>query len=115
MIDQEKFELVMGKSNSDYHQDLVDKTWKTTGSCGGDLLKAVMGTACESVELLNKLNRSMYKGKDLVREDLLSEIGDIWYYLRKVMLLMGVTVNEVTGMNRDKLADGKHGWPEKKV
>ena len=88
------------------------RTWKSTGNHALDMLKAAAGLACESAELFNLFNRAVFKGKALDRATVLDEAGDVLYYLAILLAQFGVTIDELSLMNREKLKDGKHGWPE---
>lgn len=88
------------------------KTWVSTGRRTLDILKAASGVCCEGTELFNLFNRSIFKGKPLTRDMILDEAGDVLYYLSVLLYQLGITVDELSMLNREKLKDGKHGWKE---
>jgi NTP pyrophosphatase (non-canonical NTP hydrolase) len=93
-------------------QERAKKTWRSIDP-SMDLLHATLGLAAESGEAADLVKKVMFKpncAKE--RRDYLDELGDVLYYLARCSDLVGITFEELSLMNRDKLRGGKHGWPE---
>lgn len=115
MVDKtplEKLASLTQEHEPDRMQERARKTWRSVDS-GTDLLHATLGLTAESGELLDLTKKVMFKpncAKE--RRDYLDELGDVLYYLARCSDLVGITFEELSLMNRDKLRGGKHGWPE---
>lgn len=89
------------------------KTWGIPDSPEGQLVHSIIGLAGESGELLDKIKKGLFKpGYGLKPEDVIKEAGDILYYLAVLTSLMGLTLEDLSVMNRAKLKGGAHGWAE---
>ncbi len=90
--------------------EVVNKTWNFAGRITderGHQQNAMIGLASEAGELLDIGKKLWYHGekpKDYWREKMLGELGDVIYYLLKVMDIFGFTLKEVLAYNRKKLA-----------
>lgn len=102
------------KSFPDRYQQEALRTWPpVTHHTHLDMRASVMGLAGESGELCDDIKKLYYKpGASMSNEKLIEELGDVWYYLRIVAYQLGVTIEDLTNLNREKLSGGKHGWPE---
>lgn len=65
---------------------------------------AAMGIGGESGELIDCLKKVSVYGKDLDRENLVEELGDLMFYMTVVMELLHVTEPEVLQANANKLS-----------
>lgn len=115
MVDKtpsEKLASLTQEHEPDRMQERARKTWRSVDQ-GTDLLHATLGLAAESGELLDLVKKVMFK-PDCAKErrDYLDELGDVLYYIARCSDLVGITFEELSLMNRDKLRGGKHGWPE---
>ena len=90
------------------------KTWyQPTHPLYGDLLHPILALAGEAGELANLLKKDRFKPNFIAdRAQYIDELGDCLYYVAIIAHILGVTVDEVSQMNREKLRDGKNGWPE---
>ena len=97
--------------NSSQHDAL--KTWyPNDGSVPVEeqLNQAMLQLASEAGELVGLWAKSLYKpGRTLDRDMVIDELGDIWYYVRIIAWLYGITVDQLSEFNAAKLAGG-HGW-----
>lgn len=91
--------------------DVVNKTWNYSGKVKDNkdaMMNAVLGLAGEAGEVADFHKKFFYhkdKANDMAkaREELLLELGDVSYYLVKVIDLWGFTVKEVLEANKNKL------------
>lgn len=95
-------------------QERALKTWYPEGH---DLhrhpLHPTIALAGEAGELLNLLKKHRFKpGFTATWDDVVDELGDCLYYLAILAYQNGLTLDELSRLNRDKLRDGSHGWPE---
>lgn len=89
--------------------------------CGGtqtkerDLSHAVIGLSGETGELSELIKKIVYRGKPHDTTEVLSELGDVLWYLTALTVLSGFTLEEVWQYNCTKLdhrrANGKNGKP----
>jgi len=72
-----------------------------------------MGIAGEAGEIADQLKKHLYKeGYNVTREGFIDELGDLLYYVAIRAYQIGITLDELSQKNREKLQDGKHGWDE---
>ena len=90
------------------------KTWYPEGhALHLDPLYPVLAIAGEAGEIADQWKKHQYKpGVEYTREQFLDELGDLLYYLAIRAYQLDVTLDELSQMNRRKLAGGVHGWPE---
>lgn len=90
------------------------RTWYSiTDERHFDPLPAVMGIGGEAGEIIDKLKKHIYKpGYEWARDDQLDELGDLLYYLAIRTYQLGITINDLSILNRQKLENGRHGWAE---
>lgn len=67
------------------------------------LLNAVLGLCGESGEVADLLKKAMFQGKDVKREVMLKELGDVRWYLELACFAVGTTMTEVEELNVAKL------------
>lgn len=86
--------------------EVVNKTWNFAGrldSPRDHQMNAVVGLAAEAGEVLDVMKKSWFHTPKDRRSELVSELGDVCYYLLKVMDVYGLTLDEVLAGNREKL------------
>ena len=90
------------------------KTWyPPEHDLHGDKLHPILALAGEAGELANLYKKDRFKpGFEASDDDYIDELGDCLYYLAILAYQFGLTVEELSQCNREKLAGGKHGWPE---
>jgi NTP pyrophosphatase (non-canonical NTP hydrolase) len=90
------------------------KTWYPVGhELHLDPLHPTLAIAGEAGELADQLKKHLWKpGVTVSRQEFLDELGDLLYYVAIRAYQLGVTLDELSRMNRKKLENGRHGWPE---
>ena len=63
-----------------------------------------LGLNGEAGEIAEKVKKFIRDG-ELNRDDLVKELGDVLWYLARLSDDLGVSLNQVAGVNRDKLID----------
>lgn len=74
-----------------------------------------MGIAGEAGEVCDLLKKVVFHGKEMNRDDLLKELGDVQWYAQLIMNLYGITDGEVKTRNVVKLCaryPERYGAPE---
>ena len=91
------------------------KTWYANDDpLHDDPMHPVLALAGEGGELANLHKKHVYKdGFCAHPDDYLEELGDCLYYLAILAYQFGVTIDELSRINRKKLKGGKHGWEER--
>jgi NTP pyrophosphatase (non-canonical NTP hydrolase) len=90
--------------------EVIDKTWNYAGRCvtsNDHLSNAVFGMSGEAGEVADQVKKMLYhteKPYEFHREKLVSELGDVLFYMIKFMQLTGITVEEALQDNARKLA-----------
>lgn len=90
--------------------EVVNVTWnfaKRLKTPQDHEMNALVGLASEAGELLDIGKKKWFhseKPAGFYREKLVLELGDVVYYLLKVMDVFGITMKEVLAGNRAKLA-----------
>jgi len=101
-------------SEPDEIQQRALKTWYPEGyPLHYDPLHPILALAGEAGELANLHKKALYKpGFEVNDSDYIDELGDCLYYIAILAYQLGLTIDELSQINREKLAGGKHGWPE---
>ena len=73
------------------------------------LINGVMGLCGEAGEAIDIVKKHLAQGHELDREKLISELGDIAWYLAETAMALGVDLETVLTRNIDKL---KARYPE---
>jgi NTP pyrophosphatase (non-canonical NTP hydrolase) len=76
---------------------------------------AAMGLAGEAGEVCDMLKKHLLHGKDLDRDELKKELGDVLWYLVHACITFGIPLHEVAEGNIYKLSDRysrQYGDPE---
>lgn len=73
------------------------------------LITSVLGLCGESGEVADLLKKSRHQGVELDRDEMLDELGDVLWYLSRLLTLHDVTFDELAEMNMRKLAQR---WPK---
>lgn len=93
----------------DYLANTVNKSWNFSGLANDPVKEAVnavlglTGEAGEVADIFKKVlfHRPKPEGR---REELLLELGDVFYYLCKIVELSGFTFEQVLAANHEKLS-----------
>lgn len=67
------------------------------------LLLGATGLAGEGGEVVDLIKKHVFHGKDLNRESLVKELGDVRWYLEYLMISNDITMQEVEDTNVKKL------------
>lgn len=88
---------------------VINKSWNYAKRCktkNDHIMNAVLGLAGEAGEVADQCKKMLYhteKPFEFHRAKLVSELGDVVFYLIKFMDLTGITMDEVIVANRAKL------------
>jgi NTP pyrophosphatase (non-canonical NTP hydrolase) len=95
----------------DKYQERCLKTWfEPSVPLKDHMLHVAIGMASEAGEFASLVDKQVYKpNKNITRDQMLDELGDIWYNVVIAAYLLGVTTDELDAINAKKLEDG-HGW-----
>lgn len=86
--------------------EVVDRTWNYAGRCESwqdHVLNAITGLGGEAGEIVDEHKKLFYHKEKDRTENILNELGDLCYYLAKVLQLHGLTLEEVLAANKKKL------------
>lgn len=75
----------------------------------GRMLHACVGIAGESGELLDAVKKTWIYGKQLDRENVLEECGDLLFYIQAMLTECGFTIDDAIRHNIEKL---KRRYPD---
>lgn len=82
----------------------------TSSICNAAILHGALGIASEGGELLAECQRWIWYKKDLNRNNVKEELGDVLWYVAEVCNALGFTMDEIMYSNIAKL---KQRYPEK--
>lgn len=74
-----------------------------------NLIHGALGVAGESGELVDAVKKCAFYNRDIDRENVVEELGDLRFYMQLIMNTLGVTDEEVEQHNRTKLAKRYEG------
>jgi NTP pyrophosphatase (non-canonical NTP hydrolase) len=77
-------------------------------SLEADMSEAIHGLAAETGEVMGVIQKAVRKGENPNYKDLLSELGDVLYYLLTVSYHAGFTIDDLMHYNESKLRS--RGW-----
>lgn len=88
--------------------ELVNKVWNYAGRCEtwqDQVMNAVLGLGGEAGEVVDLHKKAFYHMEKDRHEDLVNELGDLFFYATKLMELHGITLEECLAANKAKLID----------
>ena len=91
------------------YQKLAMRTVNPEMSERNLLINSVMGLCGESGEAIDIVKKWFAHGKELDRDHLIKELGDVAWYLAEAATALGITLDEVLNRNIEKL---KNRYPE---
>ena len=91
------------------YQELAMTTLNKELSEKDVLINGVMGLCGESGEAIDLVKKWLAQGHELDKDKLISEIGDVAWYIAEIATALGVTLEEVLERNIEKL---KRRYPE---
>ena len=83
----------------DSFQQSTRRTWNPESS----LPNAALGLAGETGELVDIIKKYLYHGHEYNRENVVSELSDVMYYVAVIADWFGITLSEVAEYNIEKL------------
>lgn len=86
------------------YQAFVALLAKDMGGRTEDLLHAAVGICGEAGELMDAVKKHWAYGKDLDRDNIIEELGDLEWYMQLARLVIGVSRAEVLEANQAKLS-----------
>ncbi len=103
---------------NDHLEDVVNVTWNYAGrieSKRDEIMNAVLGLGGEAGEVVDLHKKLFFHKAEIDRRDeLVGEIGDVFYYLIKLMDLHEIGLEEALESNRAKLMKRHaHLWEAK--
>jgi len=72
------------------------------------VLHGAIGIGSESGEILDTIKAHIFYGKELDRENLIEEAGDVLWFLNELSAGLGVTLDEIAEANIEKLQRRYH-------
>ena len=85
------------------YQNLAMRTLNEGISKDDMLLNSVMGLCGESGEAIEILKKHIFHGKDLDRDHLIKELGDVAWYLAEAATALDIPLEEIFARNIEKL------------
>lgn len=67
------------------------------------IVHMAMGMSGEAGELLDSVKKTVIYNKPIDRENIIEELGDMYWYMTGMMDYLGVTIQDVVEANVDKL------------
>jgi NTP pyrophosphatase (non-canonical NTP hydrolase) len=98
------FGTVVVKDDVLFYHQFVEKLFKNLGSPEADLNHGVIGCAGEVGELSDAIKKFTIYGKELDRNNVIEELGDLLFYMQAIMNKLQIPVSDVLQANADKLA-----------
>jgi len=89
--------------HSDDYEDFVDRLFQKRRANGDGLLHAAIGIAGEAGEILDAVKKRWVYGKELDREHLIEELGDLIYYYQMMCIVLNIDADVPVQHNIDKL------------
>lgn len=88
--------------------EFVKSNWNASTRPHQDqVIHAAMGLSGEAGEVLEWHKKTIFHNRDLPKEALVSEFGDVLYYLVRLATLYGVSLEEIMDVNVDKINNRK--------
>lgn len=82
----------------------VNGLFKQMGTPASSLMHATVGISGEAGELLDAAKKHWVYGKELDRENIIEELGDLRFYYQAVLNQLDVTDEDIQNANKSKLA-----------
>ena len=113
MIDSEKYVEFVKETTSDPSLDYAAFLTRTNAlelenDCNvTQLLTAALGLSAEAGEFTEVVKKILFQGKPYNEENIFHmkrELGDIMWYMAQACMALDISIDEVMGMNFDKLS-----------
>lgn len=85
------------------YSEMVEKLFKNMDTPAASLMHAAIGIAGEGGEILDATKKHWVYEKPLDVPNMLEEMGDIYFYMQKIMNMFGWTLLDIQMANRAKL------------
>ncbi|HEX2916520.1 MAG TPA: nucleoside triphosphate pyrophosphohydrolase family protein [Chloroflexia bacterium] len=90
------------------YQQLASRTRNFSGALEGGpegrrMLEAAIGMAGELSEITEPIKKYIFHGREINREKLIDELGDLLWYMDELCQVLGVTLDDVKQVNVRKL------------
>lgn len=78
--------------------------WSDVGDIGNSaLIHGMIGVANEAGELLGLYKKAAFNSKDVTRDQIADELGDVLWYMARVLRGIGMSFEELSARNTAKL------------
>lgn len=94
--------FVSGANRVMFYSDFVDNLFKTDTK-DMEYMHAALGVAGEAGELADAVKKHVVYGKELDRNNIVEELGDLRFYMQQLMNMVGISEEEVLQGNATKL------------
>lgn len=85
------------------HEEMVSQLFSADQSDTLNLLHGAVGIAGEAGELLDAIKKHWIYGKQLDVENVIEELGDLYFYFTALRIQLGVEMDQIIQANREKL------------
>jgi NTP pyrophosphatase (non-canonical NTP hydrolase) len=90
--------------NFDEYQQAALRTLNPALDARDRLLDAAAGLSEEAAEVLGLVRKKAFQGRDVERDRLVEELGDVLWCLSVTAHSLGISMSEVATTNQEKLA-----------
>jgi NTP pyrophosphatase (non-canonical NTP hydrolase) len=94
--------FVSGANRVMLYSDFVDNLFKSDTK-DMEYMHAALGVAGEAGELADAIKKHVVYGKELDRNNIVEELGDLRFYMQQLMNMIGISEEEVLQGNATKL------------
>jgi NTP pyrophosphatase (non-canonical NTP hydrolase) len=92
-----------GHTETIRYDTFVEKLFKK-GTPAEERMHAALGVCGEAGELADAIKKEVVYNREPNRQNIVEELGDLKFYIRKIQNLYGITDQEVDDHNADKLS-----------
>jgi NTP pyrophosphatase (non-canonical NTP hydrolase) len=86
------------------YADFVKTQWNSTHRTEREqMVQSAMGLSGEAGEVLEWHKKKFFHDRDMTRDALVSELGDVLYYFTQLANLHNVSLEEIIKINTDKI------------
>lgn len=98
-----KFVGMVENGEAPTYNDFVDALFNHMNNTESCLAHAAIGLAGEGGEVLDCMKRNFIYGKELNVENLLEELGDTIFYVRQILNMLDMDMDDIMAHNMEKL------------
>lgn len=98
-----KFIDMVDKGEAPDYPTFVDKLFNHMHDTESCLAHAAIGLAGEGGEVLDCMKRNFIYGKELNVENLIEELGDTIFYVRQILNMLNMDLDDIMAHNMEKL------------